>query len=263
MPFDLDRLRRAGFLAQVDWHETLGSTNDRALKLAEEESLATPLLVLAEEQTAGRGRGSNRWWSGAGALTFSLVIEPDQVGTPLLRSEHWPRVALCAGVALCESLGSLAPHLNLGLKWPNDVQLAGKKIAGILVEIPPARPPVPRRLVVGMGVNLNNSLLDSPDEVRQVGTALCDVTGLEFDPTQLLLAWMSRFADLLEALSQDDPTLPGRWQSRCVLTGRTLELQSGDRLVRGNCLGIATDGALLLETPSGRESIYGGVLVRG
>jgi BirA family biotin operon repressor/biotin-[acetyl-CoA-carboxylase] ligase len=113
-----------------------------------------------------------------------------------------------------------------------------------------------------MGINVNNSLSDAPAGIRAVGTALCDASGLEFDPTKVLIAWLDRFADNLRRLAADDPELPLGWQTRCVLTGQTIELVAGDRTVRGICRGIDADGALLLETPSGPERLYGGVLVR-
>jgi BirA family biotin operon repressor/biotin-[acetyl-CoA-carboxylase] ligase len=262
LTLDLDRLRRDSFVAAVERHATLTSTNDRALELAALEALDVPLLILADEQTAGRGRGKNHWWSGAGALTFSLVFDPARVGAGALRAEHWPRVALTAGVALCDALGELAPHLDFGLKWPNDVLLSGKKVAGILVEIPPARPPVPRRLVLGMGLNVNNSLADAPAEIQSVGTALCDATGLEFDPAQVLLTWLAAFDASLRALAAGDPALPTRWRSRCVLSGKRVELKAAERTVHGMCRGIDDEGALLLETASGVEKLFAGVLVR-
>ncbi|MSR56394.1 MAG: biotin--[acetyl-CoA-carboxylase] ligase [Planctomycetaceae bacterium] len=271
MALDLDRLQNESFVAGVEWHKTLESTNDLAMQRAAQESLETPFLILADEQTTGRGRGNNRWWSGTGALTFSLVIDPQtpagngnspQRAGGFIPPVYWPRVALVAGVSLCEALEILAPQLDYGLKWPNDVLIAGKKVAGILVEIPPARPPIPRRLVLGMGVNVNNSLAESPPEIQSVGTALCDATGLEFDRTQVLLAWLDRFSANLSALAADSPALPAGWQSRCVLTGQTIELQAGDRAVRGVCRGIDVDGALLVDTPTGPERLYGGVLVR-
>lgn len=264
---DLERLQHSPFVGRVEWHALLGSTNDEALRRAADERLETPLLIVADEQTAGRGRGRNRWWSGPGALTFSLVIDPARIGPARigevpLRTEHWPRVALTAGAALCEAIDTVAPRLECGLKWPNDVLIAGRKVAGILVEIPPSRPPVPRRIVLGMGINVNNSLAGAPAEVRVAGTALCDAADCRFDPTEVLLAWLDRFAGNLQALSLDDPDLPAQWQSRCVLSGKEVELQAGERQVRGKCLGIAGDGALLLETTVGTERLYGGVLVR-
>src|SRR5207247_1705002 len=111
---------------------------------------------LTERQTAGRGRGSNRWWTADGALTFSLVLEapPDR-----LPPSRWPQVALVAGIAVCEALQTPAPRAALRVKWPNDVYLADGKICGILSEsIPGWRD----RLVVGIGVNVNNRVKSGP-----------------------------------------------------------------------------------------------------
>lgn len=263
---DLARIQQASFVEHVEWHDVLTSTNDRGMKLAGDQTIATPLLILAGEQTAGRGRGMNRWWSDAGALTFSLVFNPyaDQEarGAPPLETECWPRIALVAGVALCDVLQELLPHIPCGLKWPNDVLLAGKKVAGILVEVPPASLSASRRLVLGMGINVNNSLAAAPPEIRSAGAALCDIAGTAFDAADLLISWLHRFADHLHALAVADPGLPYRWKSLCLLSGKTVELQAGNRAIRGLCRGIDADGALLVETDSGPERLYAGALVR-
>src|SRR5438309_3216915 len=94
LQFDLDRIRRQTFVRHVESHDVLASTNDRGIELAGEPNIPTPLLILAGEQTAGRGRGANRWWWGPGALTFSLVFDPRQDlaarGWRPLDAEHWP-----------------------------------------------------------------------------------------------------------------------------------------------------------------------------
>jgi BirA family biotin operon repressor/biotin-[acetyl-CoA-carboxylase] ligase len=265
-PLDLERIPRASFVKRVEWHDRISSTNDRGMTLAAEPALATPLLIAAGEQSAGRGRGMNRWWSSAGALTFSLVFDPlvdqESRGSPALPADHWPRIALTAGVALCDVLQQLLPQVLTGLKWPNDVLLRGKKVSGILVEVPPRSPPNPRRLVLGMGVNVNNSLAAAPAELQSTATSLCDAAGAVFDLTDLLIAWLNRFADQLHSLAAANPALPNRWQSLCALSGKTVELQSGNRNLRGLCRGIDTDGALLLDTTTGPERLYAGALVR-
>src|SRR5688572_17807249 len=108
--FDLARIAAAQLVTRIDYHESIGSTSDRALALAAEGETELPLLVLADEQTAGRGRGANRWWTSPGALTFSLVFEapPDR-----LPPQRWPQVALAAGVAVCESLEGVCPSATL------------------------------------------------------------------------------------------------------------------------------------------------------
>ncbi len=265
-PLDIDRIVRDSFVRSGEWHDRIASTNNRGMELARDESLVTPLLIAAGEQSAGRGRGANRWWSNAGALTFSLIFDPigDLLAreSPALEADRWPRIALIAGVALCNVFQELLPHVPCRMKWPNDVLLAGKKVAGILVEVPPPASPAPRRVVLGVGINVNNSLARAPREIQATGTSLYDACGTVFDLTELMVAWLRPFAANLHSLAVSDPELPSRWQSLCALSGKTVELQSGNRIVRGLCRGIDIDGALLVDTETGRERFYAGVLVR-
>jgi BirA family biotin operon repressor/biotin-[acetyl-CoA-carboxylase] ligase len=265
-PVILDWIRSASFVRQVEWHDTIASTNDRGNELAANPELETPLLIIAGQQTAGRGRGTNQWWSAAGALTFTLVFDPERdlvdSGLRPLALEYWPRVALVAGVSLCDILQNAMPTAACHLKWPNDVLLEGKKVAGILADVPPTVPEGPRRLVLGVGVNVNNSLSAAPAEIQAVATAMCDTADAPFDSTQLLVDWLNVFMNRLDLLAILDTSLIERWQSLCALRGKTIELQSGGRSVRGACRGIDADGALLLDTPAGMEKLYAGALVR-
>src|SRR6266478_5912911 len=110
--------------------------DDRALELCGQADLPVPFLVLAERQTSGRGRGSNRWWSNDGALLFSLIIDAAEYGLPEAR---WPQLSITAGASVCEALTSFVNAGIIRLKWPNDVWLNGRKTCGILVEVPAAR----------------------------------------------------------------------------------------------------------------------------
>jgi BirA family biotin operon repressor/biotin-[acetyl-CoA-carboxylase] ligase len=176
--------------------------------------------------------------------------------------ERWPRIALTAGVALCDVVEELLPNVPCALKWPNDVLLNRKKVSGILVEVPPALPPTPRRLILGMGINVNNSIASAPLDLRSEGTALCDAAGAAFDLTEVLVGWLNRFANRLRSLAAGDSELSTRWQSLCALSGKTVELLSGNRTLTGLCRGIDSDGALLVETDAGRERVYAAALVR-
>jgi BirA family biotin operon repressor/biotin-[acetyl-CoA-carboxylase] ligase len=272
---------RDTFVRDVDSHATLSSTNTRAMELAQLPDLTTPLLVITERQTAGRGRGDHAWWSNDGALTFSLVLELEHFSTsssPLrtggegfgrevrgpsagLRPETWSRVALAAGVAVCDVLADLLPGTPLGLKWPNDVFLAGRKVCGILTEIPASRPPVPQRLVIGVGINVNNSFSTAPPELRQVGVALCDVAERELDRTEVLVHVLRRIEAHLWSLAKADPELPARWRELSLLTDRQVAVQQGSRRVEGRCIEIDNAGALVLDTPFGRQRMFGGTVV--
>lgn len=258
--FDLDRLRASPQVATLEYRATIGSTNDRALELLRAAAIAPPLLILTGQQTAGRGRGNNRWWFGSGALAFSYVVRPPAT----LDRSHWPRWTLVAAVAVCDVIEQLAPSLRPGIRWPNDVHVAGKKISGILVEAPAPTANAEQLLVLGLGFNVNNSLADAPEAIRAVGTSLADLTRHEsqasFDLTDTLLRLLKQLEVHTGRLAAGDPGLVRRWQELCVLRGRRVGLRLGDRDVTGQCLGIADDGALLLDTATGCERFYAGVL---
>ncbi|MEX2177032.1 MAG: biotin--[acetyl-CoA-carboxylase] ligase [Pirellulaceae bacterium] len=248
--FDVPRILRSGLVGHVDYHSSLGSTNDRALALAARDDAPLPLLVLTEQQTLGRGRGTNRWWSAAGAITFSLVLD----AADALTAAERPRVALVAGLAVCEALESLVPRGQWQVKWPNDVLAGGGKVCGILCESVPGWP---ERLVVGVGINVNNSLEKTP--VPVAGKALIDLDGLARDLTQVLIAVLDRF-DLRwsELLTGQFADLAAECRKRCFLTGKTLTVTSGRTKLVGRCQGIDERGALVLVTESGPRAIVAG-----
>jgi len=255
MSLDADRLVRETFIARVEHHRVLESTNDRAKLCAAEETGPLPLLIVADQQTAGRGRGSNRWWTGPGALAFSLLADGRSWSADYSRG---PLVSLSAAVAVTQTVGPLLPGLEVGIHWPNDVFAAGRKLAGILVETLAGG-----RCVVGIGLNLNNTMLDAPAELRALASTVFDLTGTRHDSTPLLIAFLQRLAALLGQLPAS-PESVGRFADRlCLQRGQTLSIESGGKTIRGECVGIASDGALLLDTPLGRERIVTGVLTAG
>jgi BirA family biotin operon repressor/biotin-[acetyl-CoA-carboxylase] ligase len=279
--FDLARLASCGLVARIDYHDSLGSTSDRALELAAQGAAPLPLLVLAQRQTAGRGRGANRWWAAEGALTFSLIVEapPDR-----LPPDRWPQVALAAGLAVCEALHAVLPAATLQVKWPNDVYLAGRKLCGILSESVPGWRD---RLVVGIGINVNNSLCvgwavptagsEGSGDRRQgtgvrgqeskltaVATALIDHDGLPRDLTDVLLAVLDRFDHRFsQLLAASFEPLAGDYRCRCFLTGKTVTIeQPGGYSLVGLCRGIDDRGRLRLWTENGEHAVASGTVLR-
>ena len=251
--FDLPRLWQSGLMAEIDWHAELPSTNSRALDLAACEELPLPHLVLCDRQTAGRGRGANRWWSAEGALTFSLIVGGDDLRT---RPGELPRLSLAAGLGVCEAIRETSPGLDPRLKWPNDVYLAGRKLCGILVELAPAH----GRAVIGIGINLNNSFDSAPADVRAGAISLRDVDGQARDPNEALLAVVRNVLRESGEAATAGSDLSDRWQSVCLLTGRVIQVDAGTQRVTGRCAGIAPDGALVLLTETGPRRIVSGVV---
>ncbi len=102
-PFHLQKIRDETFVRELDFHWELESTNSHALRQADRAEVETPLLVICEQQTGGRGRGTNRWWSASGALTFSLLIRLDDVP-----GDRLPQIALTVGLAICQAVEQFA-----------------------------------------------------------------------------------------------------------------------------------------------------------
>lgn len=252
-----ERLTDETFLHGVEHHAEIASTNDRALELCADAELPVPFLVIADQQTSGRGRGANRWWSSDGAILCSVILDATEYQLP---ESRWPQISLTVGAAVCRTLQSrLGSQTAVGLKWPNDVWLNGRKAAGILVEIPAARR---GRLVIGIGLNVNNSFANAPPELRLLATSMRDETGIESDRREVLRHLLQQLDEDLRRLSAVDSSLPKRWQSLCVLRDRTVSLNASQQSITGICLGIADDGALRLQTPAGEQRLYGGTVTR-
>ena len=238
---------------QVEYHATLPSTNDRALALLAASPGDLPRLVLAGEQTAGRGRGANRWWSAAGAITASAVVA-FPVGVP---AERRPWLALVTGLAIREALSHWATH-PVQVKWPNDVYLDGRKVSGILIETSASQLD---RAVVGFGINVGNRVASAPEEVRRRAVSLVERSAGEMQPVEVLARCLQSLDRWLPKLADRDWNLHADWQPHCLLVGRQVELETAGRKVAGECLGLDSSGALRLLTDQGEQSFLSAVVV--
>ena len=251
VPIDVARLLAETKLASVEYLASIHSTQEYAHKLATD--VETPWLIVAEVQTAGRGRGSNIWWTGEGSLAFSLLIDPVAHG---LSRQPVPQASLAAGIALIDAVSDWLGDTIVGLHWPNDVFAAGRKLAGILIDVLPEG-----RHIVGVGLNVNNTFEAAPEEVRVRATSLVELTGRTLDRTDILLSFLRKFDRTLSQLASDPLTLGRRFQEACLQVGHDLTIELANRRTTGRCVGIAPDGALLLDTLNGRQTFYSGVLL--
>ena len=250
---DLDRVVSETFIGRAEYHPVLASTNDRARECAGRVAEALPLLIVADRQTAGRGRGANRWWTGSGSLAMSLLLEAAAPETQTARS---PLLGLAAAVAVVETVGPLLAGHAVGLHWPNDVFAAGRKLAGILAEVP-----ANRRRIVGIGLNTNSRLADAPPELRRTATTLLELTGRRHDHTEILIELLGHLERLLRQLASRPEQIASRAGRLCLQVGQPITIRLGSSTATGRCAGIAPDGALLLETPDGPRKCYSGTLV--
>lgn len=231
-------LRRVPMLeGRFHYAQVLESSNDTAAGLIR-AGAKSGTLVLAEEQTKGRGRGGNLWTCPRGqGLLFSLVLEPD------LERSQWSRLALAAGVALAEVLEKNG--LSVQIKWPNDVWLGGKKCAGVLVE------GCDECVIIGMGVNVG--VAEFPEGLNATSVLLesggeMDREALLADLVQSIIAWGSRCATdfdcVVEAVNR-----------RCAMKGEMIQLRQDGLLLSGMMAGVSQQGYLMLEIEGKMEMI--------
>jgi BirA family biotin operon repressor/biotin-[acetyl-CoA-carboxylase] ligase len=217
----------------------VNSTNDELHALARNGAPAG-LVMLALRQTAGRGRRGAQWHSTPGeTLAFSILVRPEQP------KSHWPRLALAAGLAVAEALEQFAPAT--GIKWPNDIWIGPRKVAGILVEAGQDF------AVVGIGINVNNT--DFPVEISETATSLHLETRLIHSPEEVLQAVVRRFAVRGSCIGGTFEHVLDGVRQRCVLTGHTVSLTTSSGPRRGVVEGIAPGGELLLRGASGCECL--------
>jgi BirA family biotin operon repressor/biotin-[acetyl-CoA-carboxylase] ligase len=231
-------------------YEELPSTSDRAKELAD-EGAEHGTVVVAEAQTAGRGRRGRTWASPARRnLYFSVVLRPD------LPPARAPEITLVASVALCDALRQAG--VQAGIKWPNDLLASGRKIAGILTELA-AEPDRVHWIVLGAGVNVNARREDFPEELRAEATSVLLERG-QAAPRALLAA--ACFTSLEEWLDRhaEEGFGPVReaWRERSVTLGREVIVRADGREIAGTAEDIDETGALLVRSRAGLERILAG-----
>ena len=221
------------------------STNLQLLAMAKNGAPAGTLL-LAERQTAGRGRRGRRWHQGPQSLAFSLLWR--------LPAERPPSgLSLAVGLAIAEALSAVAAH-EAQLKWPNDVLLDGRKVAGILIESAGTQA-AGARYVIGIGINLGDTEA-LPAEVAAIATGIPAA-----DRLQLLARVLDRLVVALDEFAAHGfAPLQSRWQMRNAYQDLAVNLffaEGGDP-VQGICRGVDTNGELLLETATCLQTIASG-----
>ncbi|RLS75136.1 MAG: biotin--[acetyl-CoA-carboxylase] ligase [Planctomycetota bacterium] len=255
--FDLDRLIAETSVQHVEYHPTLPSTSTTALELLQPLLDVSPALVLTSEQTAGRGRKGNVWWSSGGALTFTLVVNAGELP---MAPERRPMVSLAAGLAVRDALKTHAPEQEFALKWPNDVLSGEQKICGILVE--QHSHGNRQGILVGIGVNVNNSLSGAPAEVAQRATSLFNLQGKSFDLTSILIEILQRLDFRISQLNTHPRLALSEVNRHNMLTGRTVTLQLADQTVTGVCIGIDDEGQLVLQTEDKLHRCSSGIVLQ-
>ena len=237
---------------RIHYFDEVASTQRVAAELAD-EGAAQGTVVIAERQSAGRGRMGRSWHSPAGVnLYMTIILRPSM---PL---GHVPRLSLVAGVAAAEALETVAPGI-VALKWPNDVWLSGRKACGIIAEAVTDASQGLRCVLLGIGINVNLALKDVPPDLRDKATSVRIATGRACDRIELASALFNRLHSRYMEIEADGfAAVRPAWERYSALTGRRVTVVDGDARMAGVVRGIDDDGALILETDAGPERILTG-----
>lgn len=223
----------------IEYHASIGSTQDRARELSR-GGVTPPTIVVADQQTAGHGRGDKAWLSEPGAsLLASWTFRPAPTEPALF--------ALLAGVAVGRALRTFG-IADIGLKWPNDVWLTGGKVAGCLAH------GTGTECVIGIGVNVSQRVL--PRELADRATSLLRA-GHDVDRLALLARVTHELDGIAEPTARTDAL--AEWRKRSITLGREVEVtDAGGAPFRGKANALENDGALVVETPYGQQRVIAG-----
>ena len=245
--------RRLG--AKFHYFAEINSTNTRARELAE-RGAAQGEVVIGEAQIQGRGRLGRHWESPAFVnLYLSIILRPK------LAPKHAPQITLMAAVALVETFAPLIAQAPI-IKWPNDILVNGKKLAGVLTEAA-CSADVIEYVILGIGINVNYRVDSMPLEIRSRATSVADLTGSNVARESVLarlIQALDRCYGELEESGFD--ALRRRWEAHFGWRGRRVKVQHLDQVFTGRARGIERDGALVLEDDHGvLHSIYAGDVI--
>jgi len=237
---------------RIHYFVEVGSTQKVAAEMV--EAGAVPgTVIIAERQTAGRGRLGRSWHSPPGLNLYATIILQ-----PRRSIAEVPQLSLVAGVAAADALATVAPGM-VALKWPNDIWLKGRKTGGIIAE---AVTDAGQRLVwvlLGIGLNLNLAVYDLPEGLRDKATSVRIVTGRRCDRIALAAELFSRLnSRYTDAEAHGFGVMHRDYERYFALTGRSVTVSDGTNKVSGRVSGVDAGGALMLETEGGLERITAG-----
>lgn len=249
----LARLGRTQMVGRdIQVFEETTSTNDVIEKLAR-DGVSEGAVVFAESQTRGRGRLGRKWISPARkGLWFSILLRPT------IRLAEATRPTVGAAVALVRAIQA-ETGIKAGIKWPNDILIRDRKVAGILTELN-AEPDRVKYMILGIGIDVNLTAADFPAELRKTATSLRIEAGKAVSRSELAAAILCQLDDIYAQIRAGHfAEVADEWEAHCTTIGRAVTIHIGDRRVHGHAESLDGDGALLLRTEHGHlERITGG-----
>lgn len=252
----VSRLGRPGTIGRDIrvFHET-SSTNDMVDRLAR-DGAPEGAVVFAETQTRGRGRLGRKWVSPAGkGIWFSVLLRPP------IRPQQATQLTVAAATALRRAIQAQT-SLDPEIKWPNDILLSEKKVAGILTEMNAELDRI-NHLVLGIGVDVNCNASDFPAEFRKSATSLKIELGHPVPRAELAVRVLRELdADYARLIRGAFADVADEWAAHCSTLGKQVLIRTGERQVRGRAESLSEEGSLLVRTEHGHlERIVGGDVI--
>lgn len=242
---------------EIFYFPELKSTNimakEKALHRAEEIDEGT--LIIAERQSAGKGRLGREWFSPAGGIWLSIILYPK------LSPSYISRITLMTAVAVVKAI-KIYTQIESQIKWPNDILINEKKVCGILTEMS-AELDIINWVVVGIGINVNIDHRDFPEDIQENTISLKEFSGKEVFRVKLAQSFLREFEKYYESLKRREfSSILKEWKLYSHTLGRKIRVDMGERIIAGEAVDINEEGALILKKEDGQlvEIISGTII---
>ncbi|MBU8907275.1 biotin--[acetyl-CoA-carboxylase] ligase [Desertibacillus haloalkaliphilus] len=229
---------------EIQYYETVTSTQEIAHRLAQ-DGAREGTVVVADEQTGGKGRLGRVWHSPIGtSISMSLILRPS------IPPQQAPQLTLLAAVSVVRGIQA-ATGIECEIKWPNDILLDGKKVVGILTELQ-SEPDRVHSVIIGIGINVNHRKEQFPSEIREIATSLGIEKGEEIARADVIRSVFEEFETLYQRyLNEGFKPIKQLWESHAISLGKQIKASTVQNVLYGVATGITDDGVLLLEDEEG------------
>jgi len=258
LPQEIQRGLSTNYIGkEIFYFPKLKSTNiiakEKALHRAEGINEGT--VIIAERQSAGKGRLGRKWFSPEGGIWLSIILYPR------LSPSYISRITLMTAVVVVKVIEKCT-QIKTQIKWPNDILINNKKVCGILTEMS-AELDIINWVVVGIGVNVNIKRQEFPKDIRERTTSLKEVLGKEISRVKLVQIFLQEFEKYYGLLKKKESfTILNEWKLRSHTLGKKIKVNIGEKIVTGEAIDISEEGALILKKKDGEliEIISGTII---
>ena len=233
---------------KIFYFPELESTNiiakEKALRRT--EAIDESTIIIAERQSAGKGRLGREWFSPAGGIWLSIILYPQ------LPPSYIPRITLMTAVAVAKAI-KMCTQIEPQIKWPNDILINEKKVCGILTEMS-AELDMINWVVVGIGINVNIDHQKFPENIQPNTISLKEVSGKEVLRVKLAQTFLQEFENYYDKLKRKEfPSILEEWKLYSHTLGRKIRVDIGERIITGEAVDINEEGALVLKKEDGER----------